>query len=130
MNDSYLFNALRGNAIFSLVSGILGILLSGWLANYIGASLAWPFALVGAVLLGHALILWLGSGRRPVAKLLAQYAILGDIGWILGTIILILIDPWDFTTRGKMLLGVLADIVALFGLLQYVGLRKMRQSKS
>ena len=118
MNDSYLFNAIRGNAIFSLISGASFLLFSNWLATLHGVSLAWPFALLGAVVIGHGLILWFGSNRRPVANLLAQYAIIGDIGWVIGTIVLLLIDPWNFTGQGKIFLAIIADIVALFGILQ------------
>lgn len=119
-------NMLRGNATFSEVSGLIGLLAAGPIAAFMGLPAGGRIVLmvVGALLIGHGLILWFGSGQSPISPLLAWYAIIGDIGWIVGTVVILLLDPWSLTTGGWWLLAILADIVAIFAIGQYIGLRR------
>jgi hypothetical protein len=63
-----------------------------------------------------------------IPRWLAWYAIEGDVGWIVATIAILLLDPWGFTTGGKWLLAFIGDIVAAFAILQYLGLRRLNHA--
>jgi hypothetical protein len=124
-NASLLRTTLKGNSAFSLLSSVAAIAAASPLADFLG--LQWPFALtmVGVVLAAHAAVLWWGSSQSVIPRWLVWYAIEGDIGWIIATIVMLVVDPWSFTTGGKWLLAVIADLVAVFAILQYIGLRRM-----
>ena len=69
-----------------------------------------------------------GATHAPISCWLAWYAIEGDIGWIIATIIVLVVDPFNFSTAGKWLLAAIADIVAVFVILQYIGLRRRNRA--
>jgi hypothetical protein len=124
-NASLLGHALKGNSAFSLLSAVAAIAAASPLTHFLG--LSWPGALtaLGVLLVGHAAILWWGSSQAVVPRWLAWYAIGGDVGWIVATIAILVVDPWSFTTGGKWLLAIVGDVVAVFAILQYIGLRRL-----
>ena len=122
--DNLLRNTLKGNALFSLFSAVAAIAGAAPLAGVMGLRDPVALAIVGAALAGHAAILWWGATQATISRWLAWYAIEGDVGWIIATIILLIVDPWSFATGGKWLLAGLADVVAIFAILQYIGLRR------
>ncbi|UCC88867.1 MAG: hypothetical protein JSV81_06070 [Anaerolineales bacterium] len=124
-NASLLRTALKGNSAFSLLSAAALIAAASPLADFLG--LGWPLALtvVGFVLAAHAMVLWWGSSQLMIPRWLVWYAIEGDIGWIIATIVVLVVDPWSFTTGGKWLLAAMGDVVAVFAILQYIGLRRV-----
>jgi hypothetical protein len=55
----------------------------------------------------------------------AQFAVYADLVWVLGSAILIFTSLVPFTTAGKWAIAIVADIVLVFAVLQFVGLRRM-----
>ena len=124
--DNLLRNTLKGNALFSIISAVAAIAGAAPLADFMGLREPVALAIVGVVLAAHAAILWWGAAQATISRWLAWYAIEGDVGWIIATIILLIVDPWFFSTGGKWLLAGIADVVAVFAILQYIGLRRNR----
>ena len=120
--------ALTGNALFSAVSGVTLVALAGRLPGWTGIGSAALFAAVGAGLLPWAYVLFSGArGKGPLAlKSLGRLAIAGDLIWVLGSIILLVARPVTLTTAGVWGVALVADVVALFAFLQFVGLRRIR----
>ena len=127
-SDDLLRNTLRGNALFSILSAVVAIAGATSLADFLGLKQPVALAIVGAVLVGHAAILWWGSAQATISRWLAWYAIEGDVGWIIATIIILIVDPWSFSTGGKWLLAGIADVVSVFAILQYIGLRRRNRA--
>ncbi|MEM7798411.1 MAG: hypothetical protein AAF633_04400 [Chloroflexota bacterium] len=125
-SSNLLKTMLRGNAIFSELSGLTAALASGAVATFMGLPQGSTLVLIiiGVVLIGHGMILWFGSGQTPISPSLAWYAIVGDVGWVLGSLVILYLDPWSFSTGGWWLFAILADIVAVFAIGQYIGLRR------
>lgn len=128
-SDNLLFQSVRSNGIFSGFSGLIAATAAGPVAQFLGLPNGGRIALIfiGIILILHGALLWFGGQHRPVDRTLAWYAILGDIGWVVVSILILFIDPWQFSNGGWWLIAILADIVALFAILQYVGLRRMTQ---
>ena len=126
MNDRLLRTALRGNGLFSAVSGAMMVVASRPLAEFIG--LAWPSALLilGIILLLYALDLFWFTRRATISLTFAWVAIVLDVAWVMGSVALLLADPLGFTVAGKWFVGLMAEAVALFAVVQWLGVRRLK----
>jgi len=82
--------------------------------------------------MGVGLLIWAGyafwvSSLSPVNKLAVFSMIEGDVLWVIGSIILLLTGWVTFSTTGYWAVAIVADIVALFAILQYWGWRRIQQ---
>ena len=134
--DQLLRNALRGNGMFSTVSGIAFIVGSSQIADFLGIADADILGLMkGSTFLlitGVSLLLFAGglffnSSRSTIIKGLAWEAVALDVIWVLGSAIVLLTDALPFTTAGSWAVLIVADIVATFALFQYLGIRRMNK---
>lgn len=126
-SDRFLRNSLRANATFSLVSGATFSLAGAPIAEFLGVAPAALVTSVGLNLLGFAAALvWLAS--RPVVSLSLAKTVIGlDIGWIVGTIVLVYADV--FTRGGALASLLVASVVLSFALLQWIGVRRVQASQ-
>lgn len=100
-----------------------GLLL--WMGMYLLARDAQNVLLraAGAVLAVVALAL--ASRRSPINRRLAWAAVVLDALWVLSSVVLIFSNQIPLTVAGKWAVALVADVVALFAVLQYVGIRRM-----
>jgi len=129
-NDNLLRNALRGNGVFSGISGLILIGDAGPIAAFMGIGYTLPFIVVGVGLLLHAANLLINTAQRPVSKALGWFAIVGDAVWVVASIIILMTDAFALTSGGKWTLMIVADIVLIFAIVQYVGLRRMNRASN
>jgi len=123
---SFLQRALLGNAAFSGASGLIMVLAADALSQYLGLGSPIILTIVGIVLLLYMPILvWLAN-KSPVPRHFAWEVIALDVLWVLGSGMLIFTDLVPLSTGGKWTVALIADIVALFAILQYVGLRRQQ----
>jgi hypothetical protein len=54
-------------------------------------------------------------------------AVLMDLAWVLGSYVLIFVVP--FSTEGKWVVGVVAELVLVFAVLQFVGIRRIQKNE-
>jgi hypothetical protein len=125
-NDRLLRLALRGNAAFSTACASICLVAAAPLAGALGV----PNAVVlvglgGQLLVFAAFLVWL-SMRPKIHPGIALGVILADIAWVVGTVPIVLAGL--LTTTGVWTALAVADLVALFGVLQWVGLRRMRRA--
>lgn len=109
--------ALRANATFSTVTGVIGIVAAGWVSDRSGIEPAWIVRLVGVGLLLFAADL-IRQSRLPEAKLpfaLLQTSI-ADVGWIIATPIVIAVV--DLTRGGTIGAIAIAAVVLDLALAQ------------
>ena len=82
---------------------------------------------LGAGLIVFAVTLVINARKQKVKKSDAWIAVCMDLTWVLGSYVLIFIVP--FSTAGKWLVGVVAELVLLFALLQFLGIRRIQKSE-
>ncbi len=115
--------ALQYNAIFSGISGVLLILCHQWLAEIFALSNSTAFWVVGIALVFFAgTIVYEISKQRRWAVL---WIITQDFLWVIGSLILLTINPFGISTTGNMMIGGVALIVLLMGLNQYKALNRV-----
>lgn len=125
-------NLLRGtlevNGIFSGLAGLLMIAAARPLANLLGTGQPLPSIIVGGLSLLCAVGL-LRNARRPKINLTeASFAVLLDVAWVIGSWWLMFAGM--FSVTGNWIVAMVADVVLVFAVLQFLGLRKVRQAPS
>lgn len=124
---SLLRKALVSNALFSTLSGLTILLAQGWVLRILGLSKDVSLAILGFALLVFAATLVVNARRQQVKTSDAWMAVLMDVAWVLGSYGLIFVAP--FSTEGKWVVGVVAELVSLFAVLQFVGIRRIQKSE-
>jgi len=117
---------LQTNAVFSGISGAGMLLAAGSVARLLGLSSGLPIALLGADLLLFAA--WVGyEAMQTVLRVRRARVVLAlDIAWVVASAMIIALDPFGLSTAGKWAVAAVADAVAVFALLEYLGLRRLR----
>ncbi len=119
--------ALIGNALFSTLSGLTVILAHSWVIRILGLSKNINLLILGVGLIAFAATLVINARRPQVKTSDAWIAVWMDLVWVLGSYVLIFIVP--FSMGGKWIVGVVAELVLVFAILQIVGIRKMGKSE-
>ncbi len=116
--------SLSGNALFSGLSGLVLLLAPGSVASFLGLTVPWIVATIGAGLMLYAV--WLAAlARRPVIPRIEAWGVISlDVAWVLGSLILLIADPLSLTLTGKWTVTIVADFVTLFATLQFFGLHR------
>lgn len=123
--SSLLRNALLANAAFSAVSGLSFIVFARPVGQFLGWSAPWILPFIGLGLLGFALWVFQSAKAPQVDTANAKRIIAADLVWVVLSLVMI-VAPSLLTLGGKWAVGILADAVATFALLQYLGLRRVR----
>ena len=118
-------NALLGNSIFSLLSGLDFVLFSGPVAAFLGLSSPAVILVLGVILIAYAYVIFTQARAQALNRSFARFVIISDVLWVIGSAVLIFTGLVDLTTPGKWAIAIIADIVLLFAILQYIGLRRI-----
>ena len=121
----FLRKALMGNALFSTLSGLTILFAQGWVLRILGLASNVNLLILGVGLIVFAVTLVVNARRQQVKRSDAWIAVLMDVAWVLGSYILIFIVP--FSTEGKWVVGVVAELVLVFAVLQFVGIRRIEK---
>jgi len=118
---------LRGNSIFSFISGLIFIVASAPIASFLGiADNSLIVAILGIVILGFAAVVWTIQAK-PILDPQAGFAIFVlDVIWVTISLIILMTDAFSLSTEGRWAILIVADIVAVFAVLEFVGLRRLR----
>lgn len=125
---SLLRRAMRGNAIFSLISGLTFALFSQPLSTLLG--IPWPTALlvVGVMLIIYAADLaWVTSSEQFDIRW-GMVAVALDAVWVIGSAVILMAGLLPLTTLGWWTVAIAADIVLLFAVAQAIGIRRIQQA--
>lgn len=108
--------ALIGNTIFSACSGTGLIIFAGPIGEMLGVANEWVLLGIGIGLILFVLQLIVAI-RKPSTKTI-KGIIVQDGMWVAGTAVIIGFDLFGLTSNGKVLMTVVAAIVALLAILQ------------
>jgi hypothetical protein len=122
---------LKADAAFCLLCGVPGIVAPGWLADFLLPSTPslFGFAMrdvmleVGILLALYAVVVFVVSLRQPVNRMLVSVFTIADAGWVLGTVLLLVLAGGSFSLWGGVALLIVAIDTAMFGWLKLRALR-------
>lgn len=116
-------NTLKINAIFSAISGIALIVLNNKIAEIFGTENNRIFWIIGLALVFFAItIITEIIIQRSLAIL---WIIIQDFIWVIGSIFLLVLNPFQITITGNIIIGIIALIVLFMGINQAKALAKI-----
>jgi hypothetical protein len=118
--------ALFGNAAFSTLSGLIILFAGRWVSGILGLPREYSLFILGIALLVFGLLLISNASRKMIKLSDAWIAVLLDIAWVVGSYALLFIVP--FSNSGKLLVIAVAELVFVFAILQWLGIRRIKKS--
>ena len=113
--------------MFSGISGVLILAMNRILVEFLGLPSSVSLAPLGIGLLGYAGWL-LGNARREKIKIVdAWIAVALDMVWVVASYSLLF--AVRFSIGGKWVVGLVAELVFLFAVMQWFGLRRVGRSR-
>lgn len=108
--------ALSRNMIFSSLSGLVLILWHKTLAGIFGLDSHAVFWITGIVLLFFAFTIWYERQRQR--RIAVIWICIQDFLWVVASIVLLALDPFQISSSGQIIIGVIASIVLYLGVTQ------------
>jgi len=132
--DRLLRLTLRGNAIFSGLSGVALALFASSFATLLtpaqevvaGLPVSTLLRVLGLGLVLFGIAVGIAASQPVLSAALGQAFFWADVAWVLGTCVLLLLAAPVFTVTGLVLVIVVGLVVADFAAFEYWGLRRLR----
>lgn len=123
--STLLRRAVVANALFSGLSGVVLALGARPIAPFLGLDNPLILTIIGVLLLLYAAGLLYVATRSTVNRTAAWLAVALDLLWVAGSVAILLGGWLPLTTAGKWAVGIIAELVFLFALFQYLGIRRL-----
>jgi hypothetical protein len=119
---------LRSNAIFSLLSGAAFVAANGSLGDAFGIPHV-ALGVFGVILLGFSAHLWFVAQKDLPVRGEALYFVIADACYVVASVVVLVGFPQTVSPTGRLFFWVVADVVGVFCVLEYAGLRQLTSSK-
>lgn len=127
-SDRLLRRTLTANAVFSTICGLCLIVFAAPLAALMGTVPTWLLVTVGIALFPFAIGLFVNARRKEISLSEARLVVIMDFGWVAGSIGVIALYADQLTLAGMDVILAVAAVVAVFGVLQTIGIRRLEGS--
>ena len=122
--SNLLSRVLQANGIFSGLSGMALTFAAGPLASFLGLNSPMILVSIGIVLILYAPTLFYVAAQTPANRKLVMTAIILDVAWAIASIDILVTDWIPLTNAGWWAVAIVADIVAVFAIVQFYALRR------
>ncbi|OGO73835.1 MAG: hypothetical protein A3K41_08090 [Chloroflexi bacterium RIFOXYD12_FULL_57_15] len=112
---------LDANAVFSATSGLFFLVAARPLAEFLGTT-PLVMTILTIILFGYAALIAFNTSRPAISRGSALFTVIGDSAWVLGSILLLVLPLFDFTSDAKWAIGITAICVDMFATLQFLGM--------
>ena len=123
--STLLRRALVANALFSAASGAILALGARPVASFLGVDAFLFLTGTGVMLLLYAVGLYYVATQPTVNHTAAWLAVALDLVWVAGSAAILLGGSLPLTNGGKWAVGIVAEVVFLFAVFQYLGVRRL-----
>ena len=123
-----LMRGLKMNAVFSGLSAVVMLLAANWVAEQVGLPGPANVYAVAIFLLFFAAQLGNIVRTQTIRTWEIVAIIIGDLMWVVGSVVLGILYFQSFSTIGAVLVDVVALGVLIFAVIQMRGLRKYRRN--
>jgi hypothetical protein len=131
-SDQFARNVLMANAAFSIASGLLLLLGTSMVLGWLGLSGETATILIrmsgGGILLFAGFVAWVAS-RRPISTALLLDIAVADFVWVFLSAVILLGGWIPFSSGGKWVVALVADVVLLLGVLEVFAWRRLRSAR-
>jgi hypothetical protein len=129
MDTSLLRKTLAVNALATALSGAAFALFAAPLAPRLGLPGPIPLLAFGLALIAFAAYVWTVR-REPLDLAQARLVFAMDVAYVVASLLLVVVWPGALSSLGRALVILMADAVAVFALLELVGLRRARRGSA
>ena len=123
--SSLLRYTLLADSIFTFLGGLLLTIDAEPIAALIGLPESSILVVIGLFCMGYSALLFLASRRSPIDRGQVLGFLLADVAWIIASAAILLGGWAPLNTAGIWFVLILADIVAVFAALTYIGWRRL-----
>lgn len=123
-------NVLLVNAVSSGATGAALILFPASIATIFGTTESWPFIDTGVFLFLFAAFVGFVASQRTIRQKLVRTIITLDILWVAGSLAIVILQLFNLTILGYILISAVAGWVALMAYLQSTGLKQLAPQNS
>jgi hypothetical protein len=102
------------------------IVASGALSDFTGLKPGWVPAVIGVGLLAWAADVYLIARSAEIRPSRVWMVIGGNLAWVIASYGILLAGTPELTTAGSWTVAILAEVVGLVAIAQYLGLRRLR----
>lgn len=127
-SPALLKNTLLANAVFSSLGGILCIAANGLLTEFMGLADGLYLYIVGAGLIIFGIDVAFTATRKAINPLFVKMIIGADVAWVITSFLITALLPQLFNFNGIVLIEFIALDVAIFAILQGIGLKRVAGS--
>jgi hypothetical protein len=120
-------NTLVLNAANSLVSGGILLAFPKAVGIFIGFESTYPLQVLGVLLVIFSLFVAFAS--RSLNTFLVKSIVFQDITWVIGSLIVLVFNPWNFSDKGLLLVAMMMVIVGLFAVFQWRALKRLEPNR-
>ncbi|MBL4740971.1 MAG: hypothetical protein JKY12_08240 [Sneathiella sp.] len=117
-------NTLLVNAANSTVAGALCLIANGPISQFMGLNDSVYLYILGAGLVLFGLDVGYTATRNPINAKFVKMIIGADIAWVIASSLIVGLAPEWVSTYGAILIEVVALSVAVFAVLQTIGLKR------
>lgn len=124
---TWLRNVLFVDALFSALSGVVFAVGAVPLANLteINSSI---LAVIGVGLVVWATVPFMAARAESTSRSTVMLIVVVNVVWVIASVILLIADPFPFTTEGKWFTLIAADAVGVLAVLEYIGARRLSRA--
>jgi|FLYN01.1.fsa_nt_gi uncharacterized membrane protein YhaH (DUF805 family) len=123
-SNGLLRRALQADGLFGIAGGLLCTFGANPIASFMGLANSLPILVIGLGLLAWGVGLLALAARPVIDRRLTTFIILANVVWVIGSAIILAADLFGLTTGGRWAVLVVADVVLLFALAEFAGLRR------
>jgi hypothetical protein len=117
--------ALTVNALSTTACGVVFVLGAPALHGLLGLSSPAPLAVVGVLFVAFGVYVWRVARSEPLNARVGFAIFLLDAAYVAGSVVFLLAWPHALSPLGWWLTLGLAEIVAVFAIAEYVGVRRI-----
>lgn len=119
-------NVLRINALSSGITGLGLAFLPRLFAYLFNVTDTAPFVGVGIFLVCFAIGVAVVSIATPLNARAVLAIVVADGAWVIGSLLLVILQPFEISLLGNIMIGAVAAWVLLMAVLQFRGVRSLR----
>lgn len=113
--------ALLSNAVFSMISALILLLIPSFIAELFGIANQNVFLIVGGALMYFSATIVYESQKQRVWAV--RWIVLQDYIWVAASTFLLIARPFDISIAGNFIIAVIAAIVLFMGVWQSLQLQ-------
>ena len=125
IESMFLYRVLMVDGIFAAVSGLAAILGAGAISALFELQNQNYLYLIGVLVFLYGIGLLLLSKPESDNRSIAKAAVFLNFSWVVLSYLGLLLGWLDVSTAGKWTIALVAEAVFVFGLLEFIGLRRL-----